>query len=119
MISTKLAILFCKKTVEIDEDAVCSWFDAKKALRIEPLKEQIDDFDITNYLADALFFIGYDVEDALIIIDAKETGFLFAKNTGIFDYYFYIDSEEKLKEIKEWNNERDLKKFIDNIGYKK
>ena len=110
MENVAFAVLFCKESVEIDDEAVSSWFEAEQAIRIAPLKEQLDTLEFINGLADALFFSDYDVEDAIVIINAKESGFLFAKNSGIFDYYFFVDSEIKIEKIKKWANaKKDLR----------
>ena len=118
-----LAILFCKEKTGIDLNTVQSWFEAKYVCRINPVKEEMPDFGFISQLADARYFSENieieDVNSLVAIVAAKPTGFLFARNSGLFTDYFFITEDEQVERLKKWNDEDDLINFISSLRYLK
>jgi len=112
-----VAVLFFKKNNKVDEVVVNEWFEADYAAVVDPIRENIGDFDFTIDLADALFFSGYNVEKAIVIINANETGFLFAKNSGLFDDFYFITSDQQITDLKNWGKNINLAEFVYSFRY--
>lgn len=119
-----IAVLFCNEKTSIDLETVKNWFEAKYADRLNPIKEEMPEFGFISQLADARYFGAIEeineVNNLVAVIGAKPSGFLFARNSGLFTDYFYITEDEQVERLKNWNKEEDnLLKFIDSLRYLK
>jgi hypothetical protein len=118
-----IAILFCNEKTNIDLKTVESWFEGSFVDRINPIKEAIADFEFISQIADLRYFVANeeieDVNSLVAVIEAKPTGFIFARNSGLFTDYFFITDDEQVKRLKNWDDEENSLQFLDTLRYLK